>query len=256
MQITYSAQEKNNFVAPKWEEIDTQDFLSYSQYFVPERETQIDVICQIIPLEPKPLHILDLCCGEGLLTQALLEKFKECQVHGLDGSPDMLAHASAALNSYGERFEPKLFDLASKDWRQFPWKIDAVVSSLAIHHLNAQQKQSLFQDVFYLLKPEGVFIIADLIKPTTSMGITIAANVWDAEVQKRSLELGKNLEAYKQFQELHWNLYTYPEYNLLGQPSTLLEQIKWLEQVGFNNVDVLWMKGGHAIFGGFKPSQS
>jgi hypothetical protein len=32
------------------------------------------------------------------------------------------------------------------------------------------------------------------------------------------------------------------------------EQIDWLRLVGFVNVDVHWMKAGHAIFSGSAPS--
>jgi hypothetical protein len=32
----------------------------------------------------------------------------------------------------------------------------------------------------------------------------------------------------------------------------LLDQLKWLEGAGFVDVDVYWMRAGHAIFGGRK----
>jgi len=34
------------------------------------------------------------------------------------------------------------------------------------------------------------------------------------------------------------------------QPSSITEQLRWLEQVGFQAVDVYWMQAGHVIFGG------
>ena len=39
----------------------------------------------------------------------------------------------------------------------------------------------------------------------------------------------------------------------IDKPSTLLEQLRWLEAAGFAAVDVFWMEAGHAIFGGVKP---
>lgn len=40
----------------------------------------------------------------------------------------------------------------------------------------------------------------------------------------------------------------------LAVPSRLLDQLKWLEEAGFQQVDVYWMQAGHAIYGGEKPA--
>ena len=57
---------------PQWEEENSQDFIDYGKYFVPDREIQINCICEVIPPPSESAYILDLCCGEGLLTRALL----------------------------------------------------------------------------------------------------------------------------------------------------------------------------------------
>ena len=36
------------------------------------------------------------------------------------------------------------------------------------------------------------------------------------------------------------------------KPSPLYAQLKWLEQAGFEGIDVFWMQAGHAVFGGWK----
>ena len=99
------------FTTPQWKEEDSQDFIDYGKYFVPDRESQIDCICGLIPRPSGSAQILDLCCGEGLLTQALLDRFPECHVHGLDGSPKMIARIKSKLAVYGKRFEAMRFDL-------------------------------------------------------------------------------------------------------------------------------------------------
>ena len=57
------------------------------------------------------------------------------------------------------------------------------------------------------------------------------------------------------FRELGWNHYAEPEPepDSIDKPSSLFDQLKWLDAVGFTDVDVFWMKAGHAIFGGRKP---
>ena len=63
---------------------------------------------------------------------------------------------------------------------------DAVVSSLAIHHLDSTEKQVLFKDVASILAPGGSFIIADLTEPMDRFGRKHAANTWDEAVRQRS----------------------------------------------------------------------
>ncbi len=244
----------NVFTKPQWKEEDSQNFIDYGKYFVPNRESQVNCICGLIPRPSGPAHILDLCCGEGLLTQALLDRFPECQVHGLDGSPKMIARIKTTLAVYGKRFEAMQFDLPTKNWRRFPWPVHAVVSSLAIHHLDDTEKQSLFEDIVPLLTPGGSFIIADLIQPVTQLGKGFAAKAWDGTVRQNSLDLDGNLRGYDYFREIHWNLYSDPKPDPVDKPSPLFDQLKWLDQAGFTDIDVFWLKAGHAIFGGRKPS--
>lgn len=241
---------------PQWEERNSQDFIDYGKYFVPDREIQINCICEVIPPPSESACILDLCCGEGLLTRALLDKFPESHVYGLDGSPKMIAHIEKALAAYGDRFKAKQFDLAANDWREFSFPVHAIVSSLAIHHLDGIEKQTLFKDLASILVPGGSFIIADLTEPVDRFGQKLAADIWDEAVRQRSLDLDGDLRGYDSFCELGWNHYAQsePDPDSIDKPSSLFDQLKWLEQAGFTDVDVFWMKAGHAIFGGRKPS--
>lgn len=247
---------QDSVIKPQWEEESSQDFIDYGKYFVPDREIQIDCICEVIPQPFKPAYILDLCCGAGLLTRALLDKFPECHVYGLDGSPTMIAQAERELAAYGERFKTRQFDLAATDWCEFPFPVHAVVSSLAIHHLDGTEKQVLFKDIASLLMPGGSFIIADLTEPMDQFGKGLAAKIWDETVRKRSLDLDGDLKGYDYFCELGWNHYAQsePDPDSIDKPSSLFDQLKWLDEAGFVDVDVFWMKAGHAIFGGRKPN--
>lgn len=244
----------NGFVKPQWKEEDSQDFIDYGKYFVPDRESQINCIYGLIPRPSAPAHILDLCCGEGHLTRALLDRFPECHILGLDGSPKMIERIKTTLAVYGKRFKAMRFDLPSKDWRRFPWPLHAVVSSLAIHHLDDAEKQSLFEDIVSLLAPGGSFIVADLIQPVTQLGKSFAAKGWDEVVRQNSLDRDGNLRAFDRFREIRWNIYSDLEPNPIDKPSSLFDQLKWLDEAGFTDIDVYWMKAGHAIFGGRKPS--
>ena len=141
---------------PQWEEENSQDFIDYGKYFVPDREIQINCICEVIPPPSESAYILDLCCGEGLLTRALLEKFPESHVYGLDGSLKMIAHIEKTLVAYGERFKARQFDLAASDWRDF-----SAISTLTMHHFLPERKVTIYRKVREALRTSGIYIEGD-----------------------------------------------------------------------------------------------
>ena len=234
-----------------WSEEDSQTFLDYGRFFVPQREYQIRTICDLIPPSDEPFTVVELACGEGLLAGAILERFPHAGVLGLDGSVEMLQRAAVHLEQWGTRFQTEQFELAAGDWRTTIQNAQAVVSSLTIHHLDGPGKQQLFRDVYEMLAPGGVFVVADLVQPIMERGVAVAAQAWDDAVQQRAQELGDDRQAFRYFQQSHWNYYRYPDPG--DMPSTLWDQLQWLTQAGFADVDVVWIQAGHAIFGGSKP---
>ncbi|HVT18376.1 MAG TPA: class I SAM-dependent methyltransferase [Thermoanaerobaculia bacterium] len=235
---------------PVWDESDSREFLDLGRFFVPEREEQIEAFCSLIPEPAGACHVVELCCGEGLLARALLERFPPATVHGYDGSEAMLARARGRLGEFGERFAARAFDLGDVSWRRFPWPVHAFVSSLAIHHLDGEGKRGLFRDLYGALAPGGVLLIADLVLPASAAAKELAARSWDEAVRRRSLELAGHLGPYETFRRERWNFYADPEPDPADRPSSLLDQLRWLEEAGFSGVDVFWMKAGHALFGG------
>jgi tRNA (cmo5U34)-methyltransferase len=241
-----------------WDEEDSLGFLDDGRFFVPGREEQLAAICDLVPVPPagaarRPVHLVDLCCGEGLLSGALLARFPQARVHAYDGSPAMLERARRTLTAAGDRFEASRFALEETAWRRFPWPVHAAVSSLAIHHLDGEAKRRLFADLAAALGPGGVLVIADLVQPATVEANALAAAAWDAEVRRRALALAGDLAPYQRFLDLRWNLYTDPAPDPSEKPSALFDQLRWLAEAGLQAVDVCWMKAGHAVFGGRKP---
>jgi tRNA (cmo5U34)-methyltransferase len=233
-----------------WDEQDSVEFIKDGAVFVPDREEQIDLITELVPPTNAARHVVDLCCGEGLLSRAILRRHPNVILHGYDGSPRMLAKAKETVGELRDRFDDRLFDLGEPGWRAFPWGVHAFVSSLAIHHLDGAGKQALFASLLAALLPGGMLIVADLVEPTTTRGRELAAKAWDQTVRQRSMQLRGDLSAFERFQAINWNYYWDPNPSPLDTPSTLAEQIDWLRLVGFVNVDVHWMKAGHAIFSG------
>ncbi len=237
---------------PSWSEENSQTFLDYGRYFVPEREHQLAIIATLIPPRDEPFTVVELCCGEGLLAETILKQRPTSTILGYDGSPAMLEKARQRLAAFGERFQTRHFDLTAPTWRQFEQPVHAVVSSLAIHHLDGAEKQALFVDIYNLLAPGGVFVIADVILPTHKQGWQVAAAAWDRAVMARAQALDGHLAAFEAFRDTEWNMYRGSLPDEIDKPSTLRQQLGWLEAAGFDAVDVHWMDAGHAIFSGVK----
>jgi tRNA (cmo5U34)-methyltransferase len=238
-----------------WGAENSSTFINFGRFFVPEREVQLATIAALMPKDGA-LHILELCSGEGLLAETLLETYPQATLEALDGSPEMLAAARTRLARFAERFSAAQFDLADLLWRTRSSAPNAVVSSLALHHLDDAQKQQLFADVYALLAPGGVFVIADLVAHRDPTVQRLAADAWDAAVQRRALIFGNSLAPFAAFEREKWNYYRYPDSDPepFDKPSVLLDQLLWLRAAGFSAVDVYWMQAGHAIFGGKKSA--
>jgi len=239
---------------PGWTENLSRTFIDYGRYFVPRRDEQMRVIADLLPRDV-PSTILELCCGEGLLAERLLDKYPAATVYGFDGSVEMLDRAQQRLARFGARFQSRLFDLAATDWREPGFPVHAVVSSLAIHHLTGNDKQALFADVYRLLSDGGVFVIADLVAHESAAGRRAAAERWDRIVRQQSIELDGNEQAFEFFKREGWNSFRSTEPDDIDHPSSLLAQLHWLKEAGFVDVDVYWMLAGHAIFAARKPGK-
>lgn len=233
-----------------WSEENSRQFTDYADYFVPERQAQFEIIAQLLPQSSLPIHVLELCCGDGSLAQTILKKYPNATLTGLDGSNAMLWKARQRLAPFGSRFNGSLFKLVNPDWRGEQGAYQAIVSSLAIHHLNGEEKSFLYRDCYKMLSQAGTLIIADLIEPASDSGRQLAAKLWDQSVMEQSLKKLGDISAFRTFQETHWNTHIYPD--AMDMPSTLLEHFTWLKQAGFRQVDLYWMKAGHAIYGGVK----
>lgn len=236
-----------------WDEGSSRSFLDYGRYFVPDRERQISIIADLIPPPPAGALLVELCSGEGLLARALLERFPTCRLLALDGSAAMRTRTQESCDDHADRLTIAEFDLAGRDWRIFPELPHAIISSLAIHHLDGQQKRTLFRDLAEALASGGVLVIADIVRPTDSLGLNVAAQQWDETVRARALALDGDLRAFVEFERLGWNFFRDPDGDPIDKPSTLAEQLTWLAEAGFIGVDCQWLLAGHAIFRGRKP---
>jgi tRNA (cmo5U34)-methyltransferase len=239
----------------QWSEENSREFLHFADIVFPHRQEQNAVLTALIPAnQNEPFVAVDLGCGAGPLSRAILARFPECSVVGLDGSPLMLKQAESGLADFAGRFAARSFDLFQSDWLDtLPDRVRCFVSSLAIHHLDGPGKQRLFTRLAERLEPGGAILIQDLIEPTTERGWQINARMWDAYAKEQSVRMTGSLDYYDTFVNEGWNHFATPDLEF-DLPSGLFEQLRWLEEAGLSGADCFWLWYGHAIYGAFKPA--
>ncbi|HXW77250.1 MAG TPA: methyltransferase domain-containing protein [Candidatus Eremiobacteraceae bacterium] len=238
-----------------WQEPDSQTFIDYGRIFVPGRDEIGRTILTLMPAKPEDTFVcVDAGTGDGWLSRLILERFGNSHMIALDRSPAMLDHARRQLEPFGDRVEFATFRLEEDAWvRSLPGAVRCVVSSLAIHHIDDARKWTLFRNLFRKIEPGGALLIADLIAVGSERERLYAADLWDAEVKRRSQELTGSLLAFDRFVMEQWNWYRYNDPG--DKPARLGDQLKWLEETGFEGVSAYWLHAGHAVFGGFKRPQ-
>src|SRR5688572_3388551 len=127
---------------PAWDEDHSAVYRSIAPVAVPARVEQLAVVTALVPLaEHERGTIVDLACGEGLLSRTLLEAFPRASVVALDGSASMRERAQRLLRPFADRAGVSAFELASEEWPPLVGGADAVVSSLALHHLSGPARR-------------------------------------------------------------------------------------------------------------------
>src|SRR4029079_12130314 len=111
-----------------------------------------------------PGRVLDLGCGDGRLSALVLAAYPESTALCVDMSPAML-DAVAERFAGDARVTVATHDL--EDPLPFDGPYDAVISSLAIHHVEDERKQTLFAEVGSLLAPGGLFANLEIVKAPT-----------------------------------------------------------------------------------------
>lgn len=241
----------------QWSEGDSARFIDYGELFVPTRGEQTATLLDLIPAHPdESFTIVELAPGEGVLAQAILERFPRCRYLALDGSEAMRTLLSQRLDRFKERLEVRAFDLAEVGWRKtLPEPVRCVVSSLCVHHLSDAGKRQLFRDMFARLEPGGALLLADIIRPANEHIAELFTRQYDEIVRQQSQALRGDLSGYKDFEREQWNYFKYgygnPE-ETYDQPSLLYDQLRWLQEVRFSLVDCFWMRAGHAVYGGYR----
>ena len=184
---------------------------------LPPRIAGEAVLVEILP--PAPLRVLDLGCGDGRLAALVLgARSSVTEVVAVDASPPMLERAR-------ERFSAEarvsVLEWNLNDPIEGLGRFDVIVSGFAIHHLEDERKQALFQEIAGRLTPGGVFANLEVVQSATpELHATFRTAIGRAEDDPG---------------------------DLLVEPETLLG---WMRAAGLEQVDCIWRWRGFALLVG------
>ena len=155
-------------------------------------------------------RILDLGTGDGRLLALLKIDRPDVDGVAVDFSPTML---QAVRQQFADDAKVKIIDHNLDEPLPQLGQFDGVVSSFAIHHLAHPRKRTLYQEVFELLEPGGIFCNLEHVSSPT------------AKLHEQFLQaIGVTLEEDD------------PSNQLLDVET----QLGWLQDIGFTDVDCYW----------------
>jgi tRNA (cmo5U34)-methyltransferase len=174
-----------------------------------------------------PRRILDLGAGTGLYSSFVRESYPDVELVLLDGAPAMLELAKSAISEPATFFVADLNDLLPDG------KFDAVISALAIHHLEDVDKRALFARVHDALEHGGLFINAEQVSGP-SEALDAHYGKWH---RASSMKLGASADEWAAAEARM----------AFDHCSTVGEQLTWLKEAGFSEVDCLFKHYGFAV---------
>lgn len=220
---------------------------------IPLLDVQEEIIRHLLARHGRPIaRCLDLGCGDGAMTELVLAAAgasgPDTSAVLVDGSQPMLERAAARMRAQGVSWQALEADLNDAAWRAaLPGeRYDLVVSGLAIHHLPGERKRALFAEVFDLLEPGGMFLNMDCVLIDGPL-----QGLFDEQVQANAQRAGH---------EHGDGRATEDEVELDDgdddRPDTAQDQLQWLRDAGFTEVEVHFKWAEAAVFGGVRPAAS
>lgn len=229
-----------------------KNFLENVRAGIPYGIDQIEIMLRLIRARGADVQtFMDLGCGGGALARAILSEYHEAHGTLVDFSEPMLEAARDQLGGYGEQLQFVQADLASAEWhKNLTAKFDVIVSGYAIHHLAHERKRVLYQEIFDLLQPNGIFVNVEHVASSTAWG----------EAQFDELMIDSLLAHHtaqksgKTREQIRDELVKRPDKvaNILAPLET---QLGWLREIGFEDVDCYFKVFELAVFAGRKDQE-
>jgi ubiquinone/menaquinone biosynthesis C-methylase UbiE len=206
---------------------------------------QIDVMLRLIAECGRPVRrVLDLGCGDGVLAAAIVQRMPRVEVVLADFSEPMLEAARKRFSATGAPAHFVLADYGVPSWTRSvaEWSpYDAIVSGFSIHHQPDDRKRAVYEEIFGLLSPGGVFVNIEHVSSPTE---------WTRSLQDATFIDSLHRHHPNQSREEVARFY----YGRPDKDANILapveQQCAWLRDIGFTDADCYLKLFELAVFGG------
>ncbi|HEV3048220.1 MAG TPA: class I SAM-dependent methyltransferase [Solirubrobacteraceae bacterium] len=221
-------------------------FAERRRILVPLLDVQEEVLALVLSRGERPIgRFLDLGCGAGGVSELVLGTQPGSEGVLVDFSEPMLERAAAQLAAFDGRWRAVRGDLNDPSWpRALPdGRYDAVVSGLAIHHVPAERKRALFAEALALLEPGGLFVNMDYVAIEGPL-----RGLFDERMRANAVAHEHAGGGTRSAEEVDVE-------DDDDRPDSVEDQLRWLREAGFEQVEVHFKWAEAAIYGGMKPAQ-
>jgi trans-aconitate methyltransferase len=225
------------------------------EYYIADREERFTIIGDVLAhatAETAEPVVLDLGCGPGSLSGRLAERLPHARVIGLDTDPLLLALARAHYTGRAEFVDA---DLSTSDWTALvPARVDAAVSTTALHWLNPEPLAVLYRTLGNLIRPGGVFVNGDHLPIGEPRLDAIAKAVRQARAERVGVTENEDWQAWWAAAEADSALAPLvtarSERSIQHHGSndlTVHQHAELLRQAGFGSVGPVWQTGDEHV---------
>ncbi|HWW90209.1 MAG TPA: class I SAM-dependent methyltransferase [Solirubrobacteraceae bacterium] len=221
-------------------------FAERRRILIPLLDVQEDVLRRLLARHQRPIvRFLDLGCGAGAMSELVLSALPRSEAVLVDFSAPMLERAGVQLAGYAGRWQAVSGDLNDSAWRDAlpTGRYDAIVSGLAIHHLPPERKRTLFAELLALLEPGGVFVNMDYVAIDGPL-----RGLFDEEMLAAAVRAERDSGRTRAAHEVDLE-------DDDDRPDTVEDQIRWLRDAGFEQVEVHFKWAEAAVYGGARPAE-
>lgn len=202
---------------------------------VPSFDELYGTAMRVIPFAREAkIRVLDLGAGTGLFGAMVARAFPEASLLLTDMSEAMLAQAR-------QRFagNPRVsYSLQEHAQLSATSEYDLVLSALSIHHLDHRGKRTLFQKIYRALRPGGMFINVDQALAPSRLGEEQYERTWLEDARASGVSELALAQARKRMRE--------------DRNALLSDQLAWLVEAGFDDVDCWYKRFRFVVYGGAK----
>ena len=216
----------------------------------PLRSKMIDIAVEVLPFDAtEKLSILDLGVGTGVFSKELLDAYPLANIVAVDGAASMLDLAASRLTGLSERIQ-----WVQADFRVLPDEItgadayDVVISSYALHHLNATEKQAVLNSAVSSLRSGGWLLNADLVVAASPQIERRIQMIRVAGVTARAPESDERFVNEHTTRQLLDEL----EEHENDQPLSLDDDLRMFRESGLPNAEVFWREYREVVIGGYR----